>query len=160
MNRKYLPQRESELSVNQDLYPNFCNLNISFGSWPRLSFFFKSRTKVKVKFLVRTAMSATKNRIYTNRTKKLRFKKKYVGVWAFVIGLSQISSFLSCCRYTRKFKNQKLCCHVCNITYSLKDNYRKWWGSRHVYYAFDVWKDGGINFSFTHFLVSMFIAAI
>ena len=63
---------------------------------------------------------------YTNRTKKLRFEKKYVGILAFVIGLSQISSFLSCCRYTRKFKNQKLCCHVCNITYSLKDNYGKW----------------------------------
>ena len=40
------------------------------------------------------------------------FKNNSVGVWAFVIGLSQISSFLSCCRYTRKFKNQKLCCHV------------------------------------------------
>ena len=29
-----------------------------------------------------------------------------------------------------------------------------------MYYAFDVWKDGGVNFSFTHFRVSMFIAAI
>ena len=28
-----------------------------------------------------------------------------------------------------------------------------------MYYAFDVWKDEGANFSFTHFLVSMFIAA-
>ena len=64
MNRKYLPQRELELSVNQDLYPNFCNLNISFGSKVMAKvkfFFFKSRTKVKVKFLVRTAMSATRN---------------------------------------------------------------------------------------------------
>ena len=81
MNRKYLPQRELELSVNQDLYPNFCNLNISFGSkvMAKVKFFFKRRTKVKVNFLVRTAMSATRNGIYTNRTKKLRFKKKLCG---------------------------------------------------------------------------------
>ena len=79
-----------------------------------------------------------------------------MGVWAFVIGLSQISSFLSCCRYTRKFKNQKLCCHVCNITYSLKTIIE----NGEEVDAFDVWKDGGVNFSFTHFLVSMFIAAI
>ena len=70
MNRKYLPQRELELSVNQDLYPDFCNLNISLGS--------KVMAKVKIKFLVRTAMSATRNRIYTNRTKKLRFKNNSV----------------------------------------------------------------------------------
>ena len=45
MNRKYLPQRELELSVNQDLYPNFCNLNISFGSkvMAKVKFFFQKK---------------------------------------------------------------------------------------------------------------------
>ena len=45
MNRKYLPQRELELSVNQDLYPNFCNLNISFGSkvMAKFKFFFQKK---------------------------------------------------------------------------------------------------------------------
>ena len=78
MNRKYLPQRELELSVNQDLYPNFCNLNISFGSkvMAKVKFFFsKVGPRSRSIFLVRTAMSATRNIIYTNRTKKLRFKK-------------------------------------------------------------------------------------
>ena len=77
--QEILATKRIRVSVNQDLYPNFCNLNISYGSKVmakvKFFFFFKSRTKVKVKFLLRTAMYATRNRIYTNRTKKLRLKK-------------------------------------------------------------------------------------
>ena len=159
MNRKYLPQRELEFSVNQDLHPNFCNLNISFGSkvMAKVKFFFsKVGPRSRSNFWCEQQCLPQEIEYILTEQRNWYLKK----FWAFVIGLSQISSFLSCCRYTRKLKNQKLCCHVCNITYSLKDSYRKWWGSRHVYYAFDVWKDGGVNFSFTHFLVSMFIAAI
>ena len=56
-------------------------------------------------------------------------------------------------------KNQKLSWHIGNLRYSL-DNHINWQGSSHAYYAYDVWKEGGVIYSFTHLVGGLIIAGI
>ena len=37
---------------------------------------------------------------------------------------------------------------------------QKWLGGSHAYYAYDVWKERGVSYSFTHLVGGLFIAGI
>ena len=55
-------------------------------------------------------------------------------------------------------KISNLCWDICHL--SSYDKSTLWQGSSHAYYAYNVWKEGGVIYSLTHLVGCLFVAGI